>query len=215
MNPSPHDLSNSRLIPSDTSRPYLQTPKMATMATINRQVFDNCRSLWCELCPALWMVTAQDIDQRQKHIFNALSTGLTQLLGLSLADSLRSYKLLRWRTLAAAYRPLETFDLVLGCDSQINALRLLWRTRNSRYRYLPSRTQIFCLVWLSVNLVMAGIVSNIGLTYNLDTSDKLVLTCPGNINVMDISNLQSQNYIFDLNYVQNVGCSWGLGTAKN
>jgi hypothetical protein len=153
------------------------------------------------------------IDEWQKRSFNVLSTGLSLLLGLNLAGSLRSYaKLLRWRMLAATYRPLETFDLVLGCDSQINVLRLLWRARNSRYRYLPSRTQIFCVVWLSVNLVMAGIVASIGLTYNLNTSDQFVLLKSGEISVLDISGLLSDNYLFDLSRLQ----TWGVtGTSRN
>jgi hypothetical protein len=207
VNPSLHDLKNSRLITSDTNRPYIYKRQKRRLWRLTIGEF----LMTVVLCVANFGLLYgwsrhRTINERQKHIFNALSTGLTMLLGLNLAASLRSYaKLLRWRMLAAAYRPLGTFDLVLGCDSQINVLRLLWRARNSRYRYLPSRTQIFCLVWLGVNLIMAGIVASIGLTYNLDTSDKWVLTSPGNISVMDISNLQSQNYLFDLSYVQ----TWG------
>jgi hypothetical protein len=91
------------------------------------------------------------ISVPERRVFNALTTGVSLLLGVNLAASLRSYsKLLRWRILAICYRPLETFDLVMGCDSLMNVMKLLWKARNSRNKFLPSRTQIICFAWLLV-----------------------------------------------------------------
>ncbi len=97
------------------------------------------------------------INVRQRRIFNSLITGVSLLLGVNLAGSLRSYaKLLRWRMLAVCYRPLETFDLVMGCDSLMNVLKLLWAARDSKHRFLPSRTQIICFTWLLVRKSCCG-----------------------------------------------------------
>lgn len=91
------------------------------------------------------------ITVEQRRIFNSLVTAISLLLGVNLAASLRSYaKLLRWRMLAICYRPLETFDLVMGCDSLINVLKLVWKARDTKHKYLPSRTQILCFLWLVV-----------------------------------------------------------------
>lgn len=208
VNPSFHDLRDPYLIAPDTSRPYIHVRQRWRLwrLTIGEFFMTVVLSLAYAMLLYGWS-RHETIDEWQKRSFNVLSTGLSLLLGLNLAGSLRSYaKLLRWRMLAATYRPLETFDLVLGCDSQINIVRLLWRARNSRYRYLPSRTQIFCVLWLTVNLVTAGIVASIGLTYNLTTSNTFVLLQSGQISVLDIAGLTSDNYLFDLSNLQ----SWGV-----
>ncbi|KIX04931.1 uncharacterized protein Z518_05802 [Rhinocladiella mackenziei CBS 650.93] len=147
------------------------------------------------------------ISVPQRRIFNALTTGTSLLLGVNLAASLRSYaKLLRWRMLAACYRPLETFDLVMGCDSLINVIKLLWKARNDRYKFWPSRTQICCVVWLFIHLAITILVGIIGLNYNLDISPDHVLTRNGSVSIVDLESLSTGNYLSDLSAIQN----WGI-----
>ncbi|KAK4940069.1 hypothetical protein LTR10_019806 [Elasticomyces elasticus] len=146
------------------------------------------------------------IDEAQRRIFNALTTGNSLLLGVNLAASLRSYaKLLRWRMLAVCYRPLETFDLVMGCDSLWNVVQLLLKARNHRYKYLPSRTQIFCALWLLVHLAVTILVGIIGLNYNLNTSQDHELTKNGTTSILDLNALSTGDYLLDLNSVHEQG----------
>ncbi len=88
----------------------------------------------------------------ERRTFNALVTTNALLLGVNLSASLRSYaKMLRWRMLSVSYRPLATFDLVMGCDSLINVIKLLYKGGNKGSKW-PSRTQAFAVIWLLINL---------------------------------------------------------------
>ncbi|KAL9624858.1 MAG: hypothetical protein Q9160_000905 [Pyrenula sp. 1 TL-2023] len=129
-----------------------------------------------------------------KHIFNALVTFLSIILGINLASSLRDYaSMLRWRLLASGYRSLQEFDLVLACDSPKKVIRLLWIGRRKVYPYI-TRTQILAALWLFVNLAAQILVALTGLTYSLDQSDDFVSTKPGLVSVANLSTiLESQN----------------------
>ena len=106
----------------------------------------------------------------QKHAFNALITLISIFLGYNLTSSLREYaQMLRWRLLAAKYRNLHEFDLVLQCDSLKRVMELLWVARR-RGRLLPNKTQLLCAAWLSINMLLQVLVALLGLTYNVDTS---------------------------------------------
>ncbi|KEF57191.1 uncharacterized protein A1O9_07381 [Exophiala aquamarina CBS 119918] len=147
------------------------------------------------------------IDKSQRRVFNSLTTGNSLLLGVNLAASLRSYaKLLRWRMLAKCHRPLETFDLVMGCDSVINVLKLLRKAKNSRSKWLPSKTQLLCLFWLLIHLAITVLVGIIGLNYNLETSTDYVILGKGTISILDLDALSTGNFLSDLGAVQ----TWGV-----
>ncbi|KAL2431934.1 hypothetical protein ABEF95_002191 [Exophiala dermatitidis] len=126
--------------------------------------------------------------------FNALIVLLSIFLGNNLSSSLREYALmLRWRILAAKYRPLEEFDLVMHCDSLRKVMKLFWvaRTRNNSSSstqdqgtatgrpvslFGPSvfrlnKTQWLCVLWLGVNILLQVLVALLGLTYNLNTAN--------------------------------------------
>ncbi|KAL2398695.1 hypothetical protein ABEF93_003982 [Exophiala dermatitidis] len=128
----------------------------------------------------------------QVKAFNALIVLLSVFLGNNLSSSLREYALmLRWRILAAKYRPLEEFDLVMHCDSLRKVMKLFWvaRTRrtpitttSSQGRGRPvslfgpsvfrlNKTQWLCVLWLGVNILLQVLVALLGLTYNLNTAD--------------------------------------------
>jgi hypothetical protein len=108
--------------------------------------------------------------------------------------------------LAICYRPLETFDLVMGCDSLINVTKLLFKARNHRYKFLPSRTQVICALWLLVHLAVTVLVGIIGLNYNLDDSPEWMLLRKGNISILYLDGLSTGSYAYDLAQVQ----SWGI-----
>ena len=156
--------------------------------------------------------TWHTLTPQDKRVFNALISGLSIALGINLTSSLRSYaKALRWRILAGRYRSLSQFELLLGADRQSNVIRLIWseffNVRRKRH-YLPSWTQVFCILWLLLNLAVQILVAIIGLTYNLDQSSEYVLTQTGNVSVVDFSTLTNGPYESGLSQAWLWGTKW-------
>jgi hypothetical protein len=137
----------------------------------------------------------QALSQTQKHAFNALVTGLSLSLGLSLASSLRGYALMmRWRLLAAKYRSLQDFDLILSCDDQMKVVRLLWAGRTQGRWWIPNKTQTLCFVWLVINVALQVFTALLGLTYSVDTSTIRAYPVWGNVSIADLSNINTVGY---------------------
>lgn len=208
VSPSAHNLIERLPTLPPTARPYYHHRQRWRLWRLTIGEWFNTLALCLTYFGILYAYSQKStMDARQRRIFNALSTGNSLLLGVNLAASLRSYaKLLRWRMLAVCYRPLETFDLVMGCDSLMNVITLLWKAKHSRHKFLPSRTQVFCVLWLLVNLAVTVLVGMIGLTYSLDVSTDFVLTITGNTSVVDLSSLLTDDYLSDLGAVQ----QWGI-----
>lgn len=115
--------------------------------------------------------TIRALSQTQKHVFNALVTGLSLSLGLNLASSLRGYAMMmRWRLLAARYRTLQEFDLILNCGDQLKVLRLLWAGKTPGMWWFPNKTQILCVIWLMINIGLQTFTALIGLVYSINIS---------------------------------------------
>ena len=59
----------------------------------------------------------------------------------------------RWYFLAQRFRSPEEANLVLGCDSLSNLLKLIWKGRNRRVpsALTPNILQIFALTWVSLS----------------------------------------------------------------
>lgn len=157
---------------SDTVRDFDQSRQ-------RRRLFINSFFQWlitAAICVGLVAVLYSyshrlTLSQTEKHAFNALVTGLSILLGLNLASSLSGYaQMMRWRLLAAKYRSLQDFELIMNCDSQMKVFRLLWAGRTRGRWWLPNRTQILCFSWLSINIALQIFTALLGLTYSVDTS---------------------------------------------
>ncbi|KIX95359.1 uncharacterized protein Z520_08876 [Fonsecaea multimorphosa CBS 102226] len=208
ITPSLHEVLELKCADHNTSREYRHHKQRHRLLRLTIGEWFNSLILCVVYFGILYAYSKkQTISVPQRRIFNALTTGVSLLLGVNLAASLRSYaKLLRWRILAACYRPLETFDLVMGCDSLLNVIKLLWKARNHQRRYLPSKTQVFCALWLLVHLAITVLVGIIGLNYNLDTSADFVLTRKGSISIVDLNALSTGDYPADLAAVQ----EWGV-----
>jgi hypothetical protein len=109
-----------------------------------------------------------------KHVFNALITGLSLCLGITLAQSMKVYaQMLRWRFLAAGYRTLQDFELIMNCDSQTKTFRLLWAGR-TRGHWLPNKIQLVAALSLAINLAFQVFTALLGLTYSMDVSSQYV-----------------------------------------
>ncbi|KIW76330.1 hypothetical protein Z517_11076 [Fonsecaea pedrosoi CBS 271.37] len=115
----------------------------------------------------LWMTVTQ------VKAFNALIVLLSLFLGNNLTSSLREYAMMmRWRILTEKYRPLKEFDLLLRCDSLRKVARLFLTARTpGRAWFWLNTTQLLCVLWLGINLVVQILVALLGLTYNLNTSN--------------------------------------------
>lgn len=143
-----------------------------------------------------------------RHVFNTLITGISLFIGINLTASLRSYaKLLRWRILAYCYRPLREFDLILGCDSLANVLSLMFLARNSKHRFLPSRTHVVGALWLATNLAVMVFVGVVGLNFSLDAVKNTNFTQPGPAWMVDLDSISTGSYSFDLTALNNYGMS--------
>lgn len=167
-----------------------------------RRLFVNSAFQWgitASICVALVAVLWRYshftlLSQTQKHAFNALVTGLSILLGLNLASSLSGYaQMMRWRLLAAKYRNLQDFELIMNSDSQMKVVRLVWAGRTQGRWWIPNKTQILAITWLLINVALQVFTALLGLTYSVDTSSEWFHNQLGNVSTVDLS------------YVHNVG----------
>jgi hypothetical protein len=213
--PSQHQLLMKEKTSESTSRQYLYKTQRNRLLRLTVGEWLNTLVLCVAYFGILYAYSKKlTISVPQRRVFNALTTGVSLLLGVNLAASLRSYaKLVRWRMLAASYRPLETFDLVMGCDSLVNVLKLLLKAKNSQRKYLPSKTQVYCFLWLLVHLAVTILVGIIGLNYNLDTSQDYVLLKTGTVSIVDLNSLSTGDYLSDLGAVQEWGVRGEVTTA--
>jgi hypothetical protein len=161
-----------------------------------RRLFVNSAFQWgitTAICVALVAVLYryshyQTLTVTQKHTFNALVTGLSILLGLNLASSLSGYaQMMRWRLLAAKYRNLQDFELIMNSDSQMKVIRLVWAGRTQGRWWIPNKTQILCITWLIINTSLQVFTALLGLTYSVDTSTEWDINTAGPVSVVDLS----------------------------
>lgn len=208
VDPSLHNLIEKDPPATSTVREYSHSKQRRRLLRLTIGEWFNTLVLCLTYFGILYAFSKKlTISAPQRRIFNSLSTANSLLLGVNLAASLRSYaKLLRWRMLAAVHRPLETFDLVMGCDSLINVLKLLQKAKSDRSRILPSRTQVCCVLWLLTHLAVTVLVGIIGLNYNLETSTEYVLLTKGTVSILSLDALLTDDYAAGLAAVQN----WGV-----
>lgn len=202
FSPSTHDLKDySDVPPQGRGRPYLHHQQRNRL--LGKTIGEFIITLL--LCLTYWAVLfgyhfSNGLNKSHRRWFNALVTANALVLGVNLSNSLRSYaKMLRWRMLASKYRSLRKFDLILGCDSLWNVVKLLKYERSKKNR-LPVNTmaQIYCIMWLVMQAGIALCVGIIGLTYTLDVSDVVVFTKIGNTSVVDLSSLSTGAWLNDL-----------------
>ncbi|KAK4944190.1 hypothetical protein LTR10_016303 [Elasticomyces elasticus] len=175
--------------PSDTVR-YFDHRRQ------RRRLFANSSLQWmftALVCASLAILlytvsrSASGVTTSRKHTFNAIITGLSLILGLNLASSMKTYaNMLRWRLLASGYRTLDEFESILECESQRKTLTMLWSCR-TRGRWLPNKLQTAAAVSLLVNLALQVFTALLGLTYSIDVSEKFVILRSGLVSIADVS----------------------------
>ena len=153
----------------------------------------------------------ETLTNPQRRTFNAIITGLSVGLGLNLIASLKSYaKMMRWRLLASSYRPLDQFDLIMGCHQQINVLQLFLKARRPKHPFIPTFTQLMCLVWVATCVGAALLVAVLGLTYSLEQSSDYLGLTTGNISVVDLSYIGNSNMSVST-YYSELGAAYTYG----
>lgn len=153
-----------------------------------RRVFLDCLVLWAAtaiICGALacamygFSRITSGLTQFQKYGYNALVTGLSILLGFSFAAQFGQFaEMMRWRFLASEYRTLQDFELVLGCDSYRNTLRIMFGA-GRKGKWYPSKTQVVACLWFLVFIGFNVCAALLGLTYSIDVSESTYTTSPG------------------------------------
>lgn len=104
--------------------------------------------------------------------------------------------------LARRFRSLRNFDLILGCDSTWNVIKLIQSGRSKHNRFpLNSLVQIYAIAWLAVQIGIAISVGIIGLTYNLNVSPTELNIQIGNTSVLDLSSISSGSTLQDLSRI--------------
>jgi hypothetical protein len=129
-----------------------------------------------------------DLSSGDSQWFNTLMTALPLFIGLNYRSSLQSYvRILRWWILARWDWKLRQFDLILDAASSNAIIKLFWESGRPARAYLPTMTQIACLVWLIINLTGAIGIALLSLTYEMGQSQG-VLMRNGNVSILDLSN---------------------------
>ncbi|KAH7137755.1 hypothetical protein EDB81DRAFT_901335 [Dactylonectria macrodidyma] len=120
-----------------------------------------------------------------KREFNALITGLSIALGLSIARGLNEMiGILRWWILSRRYRSLRKIELILQAESVWHVILLACQTRS--FRIYAST-----LFWLLLTLDTQVGLAMIGLCYSVEVAEQNALVLhPGKVVVPDMSELR-------------------------
>ncbi|KAH9204595.1 hypothetical protein DL95DRAFT_430321 [Leptodontidium sp. 2 PMI_412] len=132
----------------------------------------------------LWHYSSKKVmTSAKKRVFNAIVTGLSIALGLSISSGLKAMALeLRWWILSRQRRSLREVDLILhsGSPSEVLMLALV----------APRLKVIACVVmWLLLNIASQVGVATLGLTYSTDTNNNFALTSPGNVSIANMTSI--------------------------
>ncbi|KAG6026032.1 hypothetical protein E4U41_001377 [Claviceps citrina] len=158
-----------------------------------RKLLGACLSRWLltlVLCASIYLVLWQYSSKTamvssKKKEFNSLIVGLSILLSLNLASSLKHMvATLRWWVLSLQeWRPYEV-DLLLQSENISRMVRLLYVSKRYSLR-------AYVLAWVAINVAAQIGLATLGLTYNVNGADKIVPTQPGLVSVPDLSTLQT------------------------
>ncbi|KAG6003758.1 hypothetical protein E4U21_001761 [Claviceps maximensis] len=158
-----------------------------------RKLLGACLSRWVltlVLCMSIYLVLWQYSSKTamvtaKKKEFNTLIVGLSILLSLNLASSLKHMvATLRWWVLSLKeWKPREV-DLVLQSENISRMVRLLYVSKRYSLR-------AYVLIWVAINVGAQIALATLGLTYNVNGADKIVPTQPGLVSVPDLSTLQT------------------------
>ena len=104
-----------------------------------------------------------NVTHDSKIAFNTITTILSLALGLNFLEAFKDMaKVLRWRVLANRRYTVREMDLILGGESLMKLLTLMWEAKGKPL------VSFVCLVWIALNLLAQAAVAMISLTYSFD-----------------------------------------------
>lgn len=122
----------------------------------------------------------QSMPHSGKISFNVVITILNLALGLNFLEAFKDMaKVLRWRVLANRRYTVRQADLVLGGESLMKLLSLMWESPKSPLILL------MCACWIALNLLAQASIAVLGLTYSMDrgTDSTDIITSTGMVKV--------------------------------
>ncbi|PVH72023.1 hypothetical protein DL98DRAFT_553373 [Cadophora sp. DSE1049] len=132
----------------------------------------------------LWHYSSKKVmTSAKKRVFNAIVTGLSLALGLSIASGLKAMALeVRWWILSRQKRSLREVDLILHSDSPSQVFMLA---------LVAPRLKVIAgvVMWLLLNIASQIGVATLGLTYSIDTNNDFALTHPGNVSLANMTGI--------------------------
>ncbi|EFZ01879.2 hypothetical protein MAA_03108 [Metarhizium robertsii ARSEF 23] len=162
-----------------------------------RGLLGACLSRWLMtlvLCAAIYAVlwrysTNMTMPKNRKKDFNALIVGLSILLSLNLASSLKHMvATLRWWVLSLnEWRPREV-DLILQGENISRMVRLLHLSERYTLRF-------YVIVWVLINVAAQIGLACLGLTYNVNGADKIVPMVNGIVSIPDLTSIQTNRVL--------------------
>ncbi|KJZ76837.1 hypothetical protein HIM_03714 [Hirsutella minnesotensis 3608] len=136
----------------------------------------------------LWSYSSKPV-LASKRAFNVVILGLSIGLGLNIASSLKGMvSETRWWLLSLRPTSPREADLILQSENLSRMILLGLNT--SRFSI-----KLFVSFWLLVNLAAQIALATLGLTYNVNPSDKFALTRPGLVSVPDMSEIQTNKVL--------------------
>ncbi|KAM0157563.1 hypothetical protein ACHAQE_005867 [Botrytis cinerea] len=127
------------------------------------------------------------MTEREKQFFNAVSLYLVLMIGMSLTFGFEAMAIdLRWWILSRKERSLRDIDTILHADSLTTIASLLGRTIWYKIRHFTwdwdLGTMIMsCLLWILLNIGAQVAIASVGLTYSVDTAEKMAHMSRGNV----------------------------------
>ncbi|KAK5989657.1 hypothetical protein PT974_07912 [Cladobotryum mycophilum] len=124
------------------------------------------------------------MKSHKKRQFNTLIIALSIALGLNIASSLKHMvRELRWWVLSLyEWTPREA-DLILQSENISRLIDLGFVTRRHWIR-------VYVLVWVLINVASQIGVATLGLTYNVNSADKVAPTVPRKVLAPNLANIE-------------------------
>ncbi|KAF7952122.1 uncharacterized protein EAE97_001619 [Botrytis byssoidea] len=129
----------------------------------------------------------QDMTEGEKQFFNAVSLYLVLMIGMSLTFGFEAMAIdLRWWILSRKERSLRDIDTILHADSLTTVSSLLgrkvwYKIRHFTWDWDLGTMIMSCLLWVLLNIGAQVAIASVGLTYSVDTAEKLAHMSRGNV----------------------------------
>ena len=78
---------------------------------------------------------------------------------------------------------------------------------------IPNKTQILCVPWIVVNVLLQVLVALLGLTYSIDMSATWISTQWGNVSIVDLSLIRDPNNMTITDYYTQIAAANNYGIS--